>query len=314
MDPLDLKIVREMGIRPYGHAPQHVEDTSEAAIARRLRVDLKTVKARIARMEEQGFIHAYQIVPNLGLFGLQAAAYLYRIPDADAKESALARVESIEGILEIHDFVGPEVCVDMTHGSASELAEKIRRVSDLTSDLAPVRFYDRDLPRIERSLSALDWRILRALRGQARRPLAGVAEDLGVSLKTVKRRFERMAREGAFFRIPLLDPSRASGLVLFELLVYATPDAARTTLRDLLVALDDHYVYHYVPASKALGNFDVLLFAESTAQVEDLRRRARAVPGVARVDALLFRGWRDHSGWIDAKIQQQCALADVASR
>lgn len=302
MDALDLKIVREMGIRPYSPKPQDVAAASDAAIAKRLAVDLKTVKARVAKMEETGFIHAYEIVPNLGHFGLRADAYLFKIADADAKTGVLERVAGIGGILEVHDFLGAEACVDMAYATSDELASKLKLASDITRDPAPTRFYDRPLPKVARQLSPLDWRIVAALRGRANRPLAEVAEALHVSLKTVRRRFDRMVEEGSIFIVPMLNPAKASGLVLFELLIYTNPDAPASTLRETLHALDDHHVYHYVPTSRSLGNFDVLLFAGSTGQIQELRERARRVPGVARVDPLLFQGWFDHSGWMDERI------------
>lgn len=302
VDATDIRIVREMGLRPYGPRPQDPESVRDAAIARRLALDLKTVKARIERMSEVGFLRGHQIVPNLGHFGLEAAGYLYRITDADRKRDALKRIEVTDGLLEVHDFLGAEACIDLAYRSPDELSVKLREIGESVGDRAPVRFYDRTLPRVTRELSALDWRIIRSLRGRAHRPLAEVADELGVTLKTVRRRFDRMAREGSFFVAPMLDPSRATGLVLFELLVYTTPDAAHDTQRNVLSALDENHVYHYTPASRSLGNFDVLLFGESVATVERLRAAARSVPGVARVDPLLFQGWIDRSEWMDARI------------
>lgn len=209
--------------------------------------------------------------------------------------------------MEIHDLIGEAACVDMAYRSAHELASKLRLVAEFTGDAAPIRFYERAMPRVDRTLTALDWRILRALRGRARRPLAEVADELGVTLKTVRRHYDRMAQEGSFFVVPMLDPGAARGLVLFELLVYTGADAAASTSKDVLAALEDHYVYHYVPASRSLGNFDVLLFADSMGAVETLRQRTRALPGVARVDALVFQGWRDYSGWLDARIEETAA-------
>lgn len=304
MDATDIRIVREMGIRPYGRSPRNPESLREAAIARRLGLDLKTVKGRIERMEGTGFLRGYEIVPNLGHFGMQGSGYLYRVVEPDAKREALKRVEPTEGLLEVHDFLGAEVCVDVAYRSPEELASKLKTLGDTMGDRSPLRFYDRVLPPVNRVLSPLDWRILQKLRGRAQRPLADVAADVGVTLKTVRRRFDRMAGEGSFFMVPLLDPSRATGLVLFELLVYANPDAPRETLERVLAVLDENHVYHYTPASRALGNFDVLLFGESVADVERLLLAAKAVPGVARVDSLLFRGWRDHSGWMDARIAE----------
>ena len=64
-------------------------------------------------------------------------------------------------------------------------------------------------------------------------------------------------------------------------------------------------MYHYVPSSKALGNFDVLLYAESAGEIEEVRQKVRAFPGVAKVTALVFRGWTEYTDWIDAAIEER---------
>src|SRR3990170_3117538 len=64
MDSLDLKIVREMGFRPYGNRPQDPEAFKPSYLAKRTGVEPETVKARLARMEETGFIRFYQVYPN----------------------------------------------------------------------------------------------------------------------------------------------------------------------------------------------------------------------------------------------------------
>jgi len=126
-----------------------------------------------------------------------------------------------------------------------------------------------------------------------------------VNLKTFRRRFERMAQDGSFFIAPALDPSKAPGLVLFELLVYTTPDADRTTIERVLSITDSHYVYHYIPSMQSLGNFDILAFSQSTGEIEELRQQVRYIPGVAKVSALVFRGWNDYSKWIDSAIDDK---------
>jgi len=64
MDSLDLRIVREMGFRPYGNRPQDPEAFKPSYLAKRTGVEPETVKARLARMEETGFIRFYQVYPN----------------------------------------------------------------------------------------------------------------------------------------------------------------------------------------------------------------------------------------------------------
>ena len=309
MDPLDVKIIRTMGLRPYGQRPQDVEHLKPSYIARRLGVEPETVKARLARMEEGGFIRFYQVYPNFRHLGIEASAYLFRVPDDDRKADAIRRVEPVEGLLEIHNFLGPEMCVDLSYRTPFDLSKKLRLLADMTGDAAPDRFYDRHMPATERQLSVLDWRIIKSLRYRARRPLAEVAAEIGVSTKTVRRHFERMAREGSLFIVPAVDPGKATGIVLYELLFYASPGADTSTPGRILAGCEDRYIYHYVPASQALGNFDVLLYAESTGEIEEMRRRGREVPGVAKVLPLVFRGWNEYTDWIDAAIDERLRAA-----
>ena len=300
-----MKILRTMGFRPYGSRPQDPGHFRPSYIAQHLGVEPETVKARLARMEEAGFIRFYQVYPNFRHLGLEDSAYLFRVPDDDRKAEAIRRVEPVDGLVEIHNFLGPEMCVDLSYRSPHDLSRKLRLLSDFTGDAAPDRFYDRRMPEVTRTLTPLDWRILKSLRHRARRPLAEVADEVGVSLKTVRRRYDRMAREGSFFVVPAVDPGKAAGILLYELLFYTTPDADESTVRRILQALEERYIYHYAPASQALGNFDALLYAESAGEIEEMRQRARAIPEVVKVVPLVFRSWAEYTNWIDAAIDER---------
>lgn len=305
MDPVDIQIIRTMGLRPYGHAPQNVDHLRPSFIAARLGVEPETIKARLARMEAAGFIRFYQVYPNFRHLGLQASAYLFRVPDEDRKAEAFRRIEPIDGLVEIHNFLGAEMCVDISYRNPTDLSKKLRLLSDFTGDPGPTPFYERHMPDAKKPLSRLDWRILKALRYRARRPLSKVAAEVNASVKTVRRRFDRMAEDGGLFIIPAVDPSKATGIVLYELLFYTTPDADRSTLNRILDANAERSIYHYVPSSQALGNFDLLLYAESTGEIEEMRQRGREVPGVAKVSTLVFRGWTEYTDWIDAAIDER---------
>jgi len=305
MDSLDLKIVREMGFRPYGSHPQNLEAFKPSYLAKRTGVEPETVKARLAQMEKSGFIQFYQVYPNFRHLGLQGSAYLFRVPDDDRKAEAIQKVEPIEGLVEIHNFLGPEMCVDVSHRGPEDLSRKLRLLAEFTGDAAPERIYERHMPSVERTLTPLDWRILKALRYKGRRPLAEVADEVGVSPRTIRRRFDRMAGEGSFFVVPAIDPGKAPGILLYELLFHLNPDAAESVPGQVLRMLDDRYLYHYVPSSKALGNFDVLLYAESSGETEEVRQKVRSLPGVAKVTALVFRAWREYTGWIDGAIDER---------
>ena len=305
MDSLDVKIIRTMGLRPYGQTPQDLDHLKPSFIGTKLGVEPETIKARLGRMEEAGFIRFYQLYPNFQHLGLHASAYLFQVPDEDRKADAIRRIEPVDGLVEIHNFLGSELCVDLSYRNPTELGKKLRLLSEFTGDHEPRPLYDRQMPEVERDLDRFDWRILRALRYHARRSVSEVADELHASVRTVRRRFERLAREGSMFIVPAVDASKAAGIVLYELLFYTSPGAERSSMSRILEAYADRYMYHYVPTSDVLGNFDVLLYAESTSEIETMRLRGREVPGVAKVSSLVFRGWTEYTDWIDAAITER---------
>jgi DNA-binding Lrp family transcriptional regulator len=302
VDALDVRIIRAMGIRPYDRRAKHPDALKPSTIAEAVDTSVVTVKERIARMEESGVIAGYQIFPNLRHLDLGARGYFFRIPAAGEKGDVVDDMGGLDGLLELHDFLGGGVCADFAFSGADDLAGNLAYLSDKSGDPHPQRFYDRHMPVVKRRLSTLDWRILRALRGRARRPLAEVAEIVGVSGRTVKRRYEMMAREGSFFVVPLLNPAKAEGLILFELLFYLRQPTTASTTNEILRTFDESRVYTYRPASPELGTLDMLLFAKSSEEIERLRRRGAAISGVAKAEAWLFQGFFDHSAWIDGAI------------
>lgn len=309
MDALDIRIIRSMGIRPYGARPKNPDALKPGHIAQEVGAATNTVKARIARMEDAGLIAGYRLMPNLRHLGLSGAAYYFAAPPDANKKDAMASIEDVEGGLELHDFLGGGFCVDFTYDTEATLDARLQALVAITHEPHPVKFYERDMPRVQRELTGLDWRILRALRSNPTRSLDEVAAELGVTGRTVRRRYARMASEGSFFCVPLIDGSKAEGLFLFELLLYLDPDSFTAAAAAVRKNFQDSQVYAYVPSSPELGHLDLLLFARNTSEVERLRAEAEAIDGVAQADAWLFRGLYDHSAWMDAAIDARIQAA-----
>ena len=299
VDRLDVRIIREMGIRPYLTRPKNPDALKASHLARRLNRSVNTIKTRVARMEADGVIAGYQVIPNLRHLGLTGVAYYFTSPIDEKKEEAMAAIAQMDGLLEIHDFLGRGFCIDFTHADSAALERSLATLAGITGEESPVKFYERDMPQVKRPLTNLDWRILAALRFQAKRSLDEVGAELGVTGRTVRSRYARMAAEGSFFAVPMLDPSRAGGLFLFEILLYIEDGQFDAVTAEFHRRLDGAHVYAKAPSSPELGHWDALVFAHNTAEVEQLRASAAAIPGVARADAWLFRGLHDHGEWLD---------------
>lgn len=310
MDWLDVRILRAMGIRPFGRA-RGADAIRAPHLARAVGTTVDTVKERVARMERSGVIAGYQVIPNLRHMGLVGEAYLVRGRTDAQKEAILAEASAIPRVLEVHDFLGEPVCVDFAVADAAERSAILARLEAVAGH-APLRFYGREMPEVPRALTPLDWRILRAMRRDARGSPADVAALVGVSARTVKRRVERMADEGSFFVLPMLDMSKADGLILFTLLLHLEPDAGPETIRLVLRDLDESLLYSYVPASHEIGSFDMALMAMNAAGIDQLRRRALAVPGVERAEPWLLRGFAYRGEWVEAELDRLSKTTSLA--
>lgn len=294
-----------MDLLPYGSQPKDPEVFKPSYIAEQVDRTADTVKARIAGMEDDGVILGYQVLPNLAHLGLRAEAHLARTDDDAEVDAVVDRIGDLDHILVLHEYLDGAVCVEHAFRDETDREATLDAVRDLTGDPQPCRFYDGAMPDVDRELSNLDWRILRSLRGEAIRPLREVAEEVGVTRRTVKRRYDRMAKEGSFATVPMLDPSQASGLILVELMFFTEPGTDRSVANGVLDAYEDQRIFHYVPASEELGNFNILAFARTPARIEELRSRGEDLPGVDRVEAGLFSRFVDRSAWIDDEIEER---------
>lgn len=305
MDALDVRILRTMGTVPYGPRPKDPEAFKTSRIAREVEMTARTVRSRRRAMEAEGVIAGYQVLPNLAHLGLSAEGHFFVVADETAMDEVIDAAIEQPRMMAVHEFMGEGVCFEFAFADADERADTLETLSALTGDPDPNRFYDGVMPEVDRDLTNLDWRILASLRWEATKRLREVADEVGVTRRTVKRHYDRMAEEGSFVPVALMNPSQATGLLLFELLFFLEPDPDPDAAAAILDAYQDNYLFSYVPASEELGHFDVELFAESPAEIERLRRLGEELPGVERVDAWLFRRFEDHSDWLDDAIAER---------
>lgn len=302
MDALDIGIIRTMGIFPFGRVPRNPDTLKPGHLAKALGVTPETARERVQRLEMAAVISGYQVYPNLRHFGLESAGFLFQVADEERWNRLPKELKPVDGILGANYFLGNKVCVELSYRGPSDLARRLELISNLSGDLDPVKFWGRDTPSVDRPLTPLDWRILRALRGRARRPLAEVAKELGVGYRTVKRRYDRMANEGSFFVVPVINPGKDPGLIPIWLLFYLRADASGETVREITRSFHEWQIHSHVPASRELGSFDVLVYASSPSHIEALRQRGSAIAGVGQVSALIPCAMTEADAWIDEAI------------
>jgi DNA-binding Lrp family transcriptional regulator len=305
VDALDMRILREIGTIPFARGARSMGVLTAARLAEAVGTTRQTVDTRLARLEQEQILAGYVLWPNLKHLKLHWDIYHWKVADANQKMAAFRSLPLNGGVAAVYSFLGPDLCVDIHWRTQEERDALLARVAAIAGDVPPQTLYSREMPAIKTPLSRLDWRIIAGMRQDARRPAEHVASDIGVSARTVKRRFARMASEQAFDVTARVSLERGRRSLPFALLVHFDSGGGKRTAADLLRTFDDRCIASWVPPSPGLGHWDMSLYAESSAEIEEMREQAEKVPGVARVDVLLYTGARVDETWLDDEIRAQ---------
>jgi DNA-binding Lrp family transcriptional regulator len=305
LDELDFKIFKSVGFRPFGRTAGDLSRLNPWVIARKVGADGNTVKSRITKMKKAGFIKYFQIYPNYQLLGITGSAYLFPLDDVLEKYEIIDRCSLVDGVVEIHNFIGSNICIDFTYQDVRDERRRLDLFCKLTRCDSPEKFYERVMPPLEiQSLSNADWRIIKALRYDAFKPLSKVAKELGLTLKTVRARFERMTRNSAIIIAPLVNPAEISDTITYVLLVYPSPDKREEVMQK---AMSEFQSSCFLVDSSSQGNSMLCMTARTLAETEDSLIRARKIEGMMNVKLLVLKEMREYTQWIDSALDRKIA-------
>lgn len=302
MDYLDLQIFRSLGFLPYGQNCGDLSRLNPWVIGKKVGADGRTVKLRLNKMQKSGFIHYFQIYPNFRLLGLNGVAYVFDVGDVVKKYEVIEKCSLVDGVTEIHNFIGPHVCIDFTYQDSRDESRRLELFRKLTLCESPARFYDRAMPSTEIGLSNLDWRIVKALRYNAFKPLSTVAEELGLTPKTVRRRFERMAQNNAMIIVPVVNPAHIANTITYVILMYPSADKWSVVMEEVMKMFSYSY---FLTRMFPPGNGAVYLSARTLAETEDNLIRVRKIEGMKDAKLMILKEMREYTQWLDSAIDRK---------
>jgi DNA-binding Lrp family transcriptional regulator len=302
MDELDFKIFKAIEFRPFGQSSGDLSRLNPWVIAKKVGADGSTVKQRLDRMKKSGFIHYFQVYPNFRLLGVQGVAYEFQLRDVVEKKEVIDRCALVDGVTEIHNFIGPSICIDFTYSDSHDERRRLELFRTLTGCESPERFYERTMPSVEIDLSHTDWRIIKALRYQAFKPLSTVAKELRLSPKTVRRRFGRMAQNNAIIIVPLVNPADIPNTITYVMLLYPSPERREEVLQR---ALEEFGGACFLARTSPPGNAMLCLAARTLAETEENLLKARGIDGMKDVKLLILREIREYTQWVDTAIDRK---------
>ena len=150
---------------------------------------------------------------------------------------------------------------------------------------------------IETDLCDLDYKIINSLKDDSRKPIADVAEEIGVSAKTVRRRLDRMIKN-YLIELSISWYPDASNDIMSIFHVQLKPDADKNTPN---LILQKHYpnTLFYWGFSNIPNTYIFMTWSPTSRDVKDLRESLEQEPAVQSVTPnIIFSGyvldtWRD---------------------
>lgn len=305
MDDLDVRIFCEMAFKYVDYNRFSDRRVSPTEIGKKFGLDEKTVRLRVKKMEDEGFIKYYQAIPNLSLFGLpEICSCMFGVPNISSKLGAIDRFRKASFVVEIDDFMGPAFGVAFacaSAGAARKMAEERAQEVELT--LYP-NMIERRIGAPQIQPNKLDWQIIRELRYDALRPTKEIAEALSITYRMAEYRISILLDSGVFFVVALINPKRQQGLIFYGLGITVSPERQSTLVSQLKEMYGEKLWFLRVPDRQSIiAN----LFAFTTGEPEDAQITVSKLQGVNSCFLLVNREHMepDRPNWIDKSIEAE---------
>ncbi|HZY94500.1 MAG TPA: AsnC family transcriptional regulator [Candidatus Bathyarchaeia archaeon] len=300
---LDIRIMKEL-TSPSSFRWDIRE--SYGSIAAKIGVDEETVRRRVNRARESGFLKGWQVVLNPHVIGRESAGAQLTVDDENRKGSVISDIEKSDGVVIMINFHGKSLRVIFYHKGDKDLADKIQGFSSICQSEQPI-VWRGGFPSSSVKLKRTDWEIILALRKDPRRSPSEIADEVGVSTRTVKRRITGLTRGLAFYLLPMLDYRKYPGVAV-DFLVFC-PDLQKKYQLDKLVrAKTDRIIFSFIDA-KGFSIYAILCL--NISEAENIHDWLKGLDGVEKVTMDTMRNNSVVRGWLDEEIGNHLATTQA---
>lgn len=174
--------------------------TSNRELAEKLNLSVNAVHKRIQTLKEQGVIRKFTAKASLFALKSVVTIQIYGVSTASSFDDLPEKIRKNDSVYWLALAGGSYLYIGAVLRNLSELEplvdfiKKEARMPNPIVGIVGLPFPLPNLPARPRDtiLSTLDRRIIRALRNDSRKAISDVAEELGVSAKTIRRRLSNM--------------------------------------------------------------------------------------------------------------------------
>lgn len=215
VDDIDVAICRTL-----------LEDSrvSYSVLGKMLGITPQAVHRRVQVMTDQGVLEGTVTRLSFSAVG-RMWVFIHGWSNCASMKEVAERLEKINNVVVLMIASGNRLFMQCMAKDAADLAALVSSVQSAASLQDPqVGIIPTPPPAPPGTLSALDIRIVKALLADSRKPISGLAADVGITPKTARKRLNRLVSDGLVQFSVHWSPGTVGGLVV-QLHLVIRPDA-----------------------------------------------------------------------------------------
>ena len=306
MDAKDVRIFCEIAFKGLDYDSFTDRRVSPLAIGRKLGLDEKTVRVRVKKMEDDGFIKYYQAMPSLALFQLKNMnTYRFEALNIATKQRVIEHIQELTYIVEAIDYLGQVVSVSITGTSSKEIDQVASGLAN-TFELYKWILGSRIIKKPVSVADRLDWQIIQELRYDALSSVKELSESLSITPRMVEYRIKKLLASEMLLVRAIINGQKQQGLIFYELEMSVDETKGYKVIKQLSeIYAEKLWSVRTLAAGVLLANF----FAFTLAEPEEAYVNALKLEGVRSCSLFIFKEIVEpkRPNWMDGLIEQKIA-------
>jgi DNA-binding Lrp family transcriptional regulator len=306
LDAKDVRIFCEIAFKGLDYDSFTDRRVSPLAIGRKLGLDEKTVRVRVKKMEDDGFIKYYQAMPSLALFQLKNMnTYRFEALNIATKQRVIEHIQELTYIVEAIDYLGQVVSVSIT-GTSSEEIDQVASGLANTFELYKWILGSRIIKKPVSVADRLDWQIIQELRYDALSSVKELSESLSITPRMVEYRIKKLLASEMLLVRAIINGQKQQGLIFYELEMSVDETKRYKVIKRLSeIYAEKLWSVRTLAAGVLLANF----FAFTLAEPEEAYVNTLKLKGVRSCSLFIFKETVEpkRPNWMDGLIEQKIA-------
>jgi len=306
LDAKDVRIFCEIAFKGLDYDSFTDRRVSPLAIGRKLGLDEKTVRVRVKKMEDDGFIKYYQVMPSLALFQLKNTnTYRFEALNIATKRRVIEYIQELPFIVEAIDYLGQVVSVSIS-GTSSEEIDQV--ASGLASRFELYKWIlgSRIIREPVSVADRLDWQIIQELRYDALSGVKELSESLSITPRMIEYRIKKLLGSDMLLVRAIISSQKQQGLIFYELEMSVDETKQYEVIKRLSeIYAEKLWSVRTLAAGVLLANF----FAFTLAEPEEAYVNTLKLEGVKSCSLFIFKETVEPKkpNWMDRLIEQKIA-------